>query len=269
MMNLSPESVLKVVQIYGVRILVALIIFFIGRWIAGLVKSLIIKSADQKKMDPTVSRFLATIAYAILLVFVVLAALAHLKIQTASLIAVFAAAGFAIGLALQGGLANFAAGVLIIMFRPFKKGDFVEAGGTTGSIDQVEIFNTIMTTPDNKKIIVPNSNIMGNNITNYSAHEQRRLDLVVGVSYGDELDKVKSVLQDILANEDRLLTEPTPTIGVSELADSSVNLAVRPWVKTGDYWPVRFDLIETIKKRFDQEGISIPFPQQDVHIIQS
>ena len=180
-----------------------------------------------------------------------------------------AAAGLAIGLALQGSLANFASGVMLIIFRPLKVGDFVEAGGATGTLREIGIFTSILSSPDNKKIYVPNANLTGANIINYSAFGTRRIDLVAGVSYGDSLDLVKATLEQILAEDDRILTDPAPTIAVLELADSSVNFAVRPWVKEEDYWDVRFDTQEKIKQRFDEKEISIPFPQQDVHLIKA
>jgi small conductance mechanosensitive channel len=197
-----------------------------------------------------------------------MAAIAQLGIQTTSFIAVLGAAGFAIGLALQGSLGNFAAGVMMIIFRPFKAGDFVEAAGISGVVEEIKIFTTTLRTGDNKTIIVPNSNITSSIIVNYSAKPTRRVDLTVGVSYSDNLDKVREVISGIIAADDRVLVDPGPTIAVSELADSSVNFAVRVWVNGSDYWPVFFDLNETIKKRFDEEGISIPFPQQDVHVHQ-
>ena len=198
----------------------------------------------------------------------ILAAVGQLGVQTTSFIAVLGAAGFAVGLALQGSLGNFASGVLIMIFRPFKSGDFVEAGGTMGIVEAIQIFTTTLRTGDNKTIIVPNGQITSGTITNYSAKDTRRVDLVIGVSYGDDLDKVRRVIEEVIAAEGRVLSEPEPTIGVLELADSSVNFAVRPWVKSSDYWPVYFGLMESFKKRFDQEGISIPFPQQDVYLHQ-
>ena len=179
---------------------------------------------------------------------------------------ILGAAGLAIGLALQGSLQNFAAGVLIIIFRPYKVGDFIEGGGTTGVIEAMDIFTTRLKTGDNKTVIVPNAGILGGNITNYSAKPTRRIDMVIGCGYGDDLAKVKSVLNDILAADERILKDPAPTVAVAELGDNSVNFVVRPWVNSGDYWPVHFDLLETIKNRFDAEGISIPYPQRDVHL---
>jgi small conductance mechanosensitive channel len=212
--------------------------------------------------------FVRNLTYMGLLTFVILAAVGQLGVQTTSFIAVLGAAGFAVGLALQGSLGNFASGVLIMIFRPFKSGDFVEAGGTMGIVEAIQIFTTTLRTGDNKTIIVPNGQITSGTITNYSAKDTRRVDLVIGVSYGDDLDKVRRVIEEVIAAEGRVLSEPEPTIGVLELADSSVNFAVRPWVKSSDYWPVYFGLMESFKKRFDQEGISIPFPQQDVYLHQ-
>ena len=200
------------------------------------------------------------------MVVVVIAAIGALGVETTSFIAIFGAAGLAIGLALQGSLSNFASGVLIVLFRPYRVGDWVEAAGISGSVEQVQILTTILKTGDNKQIIVPNSQIMDSIITNYSANDTRRVDMVVGVSYADDLDKVRKTLEDLIAAEDRILPEPVPTIAVSALADSSVNFVVRPWVNTADYWGVMFDMTEAIKKRFDKEGISFPFPQQDVHL---
>jgi small conductance mechanosensitive channel len=204
--------------------------------------------------------------YIALLVFVVLAALGQLGIQTTSFIAVIGAAGLAIGLALQGSLSNFAAGFLMIIFRPFKVGDYIEGAGVAGTVEVIQIFTTQLKTPDNKTVIIPNAALTAGNITNYSAKGTRRVDLVFGIGYGDDIDHAKNVIMDVLAKEERILKDPATTIGVVELADSSVNFAVRPWVKADDYWNVYFNLTENIKKSFDSEGISIPFPQRDVHM---
>ena len=210
--------------------------------------------------------FLANMVRYAILAFTVIAAMSKFGIQTTSFIAVLGAAGLAVGLALQGSLSNFAAGVLIVLFRPYRVGDFIEAAGIAGVVEEVQILTTMFKTGDNKQIIVPNAQIMGSIITNYSANDTRRVDMVVGVSYDDDLDKVRKTLEELIAADDRILKDPAHTIAVSALADSSVNFVVRPWVKTSDYWGVMFDMTEAIKKRFDQKGISFPFPQQDVHV---
>ncbi len=264
---LSTETVIELAQAYGLPLVWAILIFIVGRIVAGLLANTVAKLMVKSKIDETLVKFMRSLIYMGLMTFVVLAALGKLGIETTSFAAIIAAAGLAIGLSLQGTLGNFAAGVMLILFRPFKAGDFVEAGGVSGVVEEVQIFSTKMRSGDNKEIIVPNGQIMGSTIVNYSAKETRRVDLVIGVGYGDDLKKVRSVLEQVLAEETRILPEPAPTIGVLELGDSSVNFAVRPWVKSGDYWPVLFSLQENIKLRFDAEGISIPFPQRDVHII--
>ena len=250
----------------GIRIVTAIVIFFVGKWVVALVVKGILKAMQRGDVDTTLRRFVANLARMVLMLFVIIAAINHLGIQTASLIAVLGAAGLAVGLALQGSLSNFAAGVLIVLFRPYKVGDWIEGGGVSGSVEEVQILTTVLKTGDNKRVIIPNSQIMGSTITNYSANATRRVDLVVGVSYSDDLDKVRRELEDLVAADERILKDPAPTIAVSELADSSVNFVLRPWVSTADYWAVYFDLTEKVKKRFDEVGISIPFPQQDVYI---
>jgi len=248
------------------NLVVALIIFYGGRWLVGLAVGALRKFMRSQEVEKTLETFVCNLVRMALLVVVIIAAISALGIQTASFIAIFGAAGLAVGLALQGSLSNFAAGVLIVLFRPYKVGDFVEAAGIAGVVEQVQILTTVMRTGDNKQIIVPNSQIMDSIITNYSANDTRRVDMVVGVSYDDDLDKVRKTVEELVAADDRILDEPACTIAVSELADSSVNFVVRPWVSTADYWGVMFDLTEAIKKRFDQDGISFPFPQQDVHL---
>ena len=220
----------------------------------------------RQELEKTLDTFVCNLVSMVWLVVVISAAIGQLGIETTSFIAIFGAAGLAVGLALQGSLSNFAAGVLIVLFRPYKVGDFVEAAGISGVVEQVQILTTVLKTGDNKQIIVPNGQIMDSIITNYSANDKRRVDMVVGVSYDDDLDKVRSTIQELVAADERILAEPACTIAVSALADSSVNFVVRPWVNTADYWGVMFDLTEAIKKRFDKEGISFPFPQQDVHL---
>jgi small conductance mechanosensitive channel len=251
---------------FGIDLLLALLIFFVGRFAIRMVVRALAKTMQKNAVEKTLETFICNLVSMALLVVVVIAAIGQVGIQTTSFIAIFGAAGLAVGLALQGSLSNFASGVLIVLFRPYKVGDFVEAAGISGSVDQVQILTTVLKTGDNKQVIVPNSQIMNSIITNYSAHATRRLDMVVGVSYEDDLDKVRKTLEEIIAADDRILKDPAPTIAVAELADSSVNFVVRPWCATSDYWPLMWNLTETIKKRFDQEGISFPFPQQDVHL---
>lgn len=254
---------------FGLKILIAILIVVVGRWVARGIRSTTEKLMTRSKTDPTLIAFVGNLVYVALLTFVILAALAHLGIQTTSFIAVIGAAGLAVGLALQGSLANIAAGVLMLIFRPFLVGDYIEGAGVAGIVEEVHLFTTQLRTLDNKAIIIPNAKITGDNITNYTKKEQRRVDLVIGVSYREDIEKVKRVVADILTGDERVLADPAPTIAVLELGDSRVNFAVRPWVKTNDYWDVYFDTTERIKKRFDAEGISIPFPQRDVHLYQA
>jgi small conductance mechanosensitive channel len=251
---------------YGLKVVAALAIFVIGRVAAGMLRGVLKKMMEKGQVEPTLISFVCSVSYVGMLAFVIIAALGKLGVQTASFVAVLGAAGLAVGLALQGSLSNFASGVLLVIFTPFKVGDYVEAGGTSGTVEEISIFSTIIKSPDNKRIIVPNASVTGDNIINHTANDQRRVDLVVGVGYGDDIDLVRRTLQDILAKDARLLAEPAPTIGIVELAESSVNFVVRPWVKTADYWSVYFDLHEAIKKTFDERGISIPFPQRDLHL---
>jgi small conductance mechanosensitive channel len=267
MENIIPK-IQELAAIYGVKAIVAIIIFIVGRWIAKAVRKLIRRVMTKREMEPTITNFVCNLVYIALLAFVIIASINQLGIQTTSFIAVIGAAGLAIGLALQGSLANFAAGFLLILFRPFKVGDFIEGAGTSGIVESIQVFVTTLRTPDNKAVIIPNGSLTSGNIINYSAKDTRRVDFVFGVSYDDDLQKVKQVLEEILSQEDRILTDPAPTIGLLEMADSSINFAVRPWVKTADYWDVYFGVMETVKQRFDQEGISIPFPQRDVHMFQ-
>ena len=252
---------------YGLNALAALIIFFVGKWIARRVVNLGGRLMNQRGIDPTVGGFVTNILYMILLMLVIIAAMSQLGVPTAQFIAVIGAAGLAIGLALQGSLSNFASGVLLVSFRPCKVGDYIEAGGVSGTVQAITVFSTTLVTPDQRTITVPNSSIMGGPITNFSTSPSRRLDMVIGVSYSSDLEKVKNLLRDIVESDDRVLDSHKPVqIGVLALADSSVNIAVRPWVATADYWPLHFDLHERIKRQFDEAGIGIPFPQMDVHL---
>lgn len=260
------EGLADMITYYLIRIAIAVVIFYVGRMIAKWLSGVTEKMMRKKDVDVALQHFVSALVYYAILVFSVIAALGQLGIQTASFVAVIGAAGLAVGLALQGSLSNFAAGVLILIFKPFKVGDFIEAAGESGAVEKIMIFTTELRTPDNKTVIIPNSAVTGGSITNYSANDTRRVDLVMGISYSDDIDKAKSVLDEVVKADERVLADPAPTIAVVELADSSVNFVVRPWVKTSDYWGVYFGLTEAVKKRFDAEGISIPFPQQDVHL---
>ncbi len=262
----SVQTVSDMIGLYALNIAIAIVIFIIGKWVAKKVADFAKKMMlRNEKVDKTLANFLDDIIYYILMVIVILTALKQLGVDTTSFFAILGAAGLAIGLALKDSLGNFASGVMIIMFRPFKVGDFVNAGGVSGTVEEVSIFNTIIITPDNQKIIVPNGAITGGSITNVNAKPERRVDLVVGISYDDDIKKAKNLLKGIVEADERVLQDKGITVAVSELADSSVNFVVRAWVKTPDYWGVKFDLTENVKTTFDKEGITIPYPQQDVH----
>ncbi len=253
---------------YGLNILWAIVIFVVGRWLVKFVAGLIRKGMRKAKTEETLIGFTYNLIYFIGLIFVIVAALAKLGIQTASMIAAIGAVGLAVGLSLQGALSNFAAGILIVVFRPFKVGDLVKVTGEVGTVREIELFTTKITTPDNKTVIIPNGMLTADKIVNITETEDLRVDLVFGTSYEDNIDHVKKVIDKVINADDRILKDPAPFIGMIEHADSSINYAVRPWVKAKNYWGVYFDLHENIKKAFDNEGISIPFPQRDVHIIQ-
>lgn len=251
---------------WGINIVMAIVIYIIGKMVVGILINVFGKIMARSKYDDMLIDFIKAILRAVLMLFVIIASLNQLGVNTTSLVAILGAAGLAIGLSLQGSLQNFAAGVMLLVFKPFKAGDFIEAGGATGVVKSISIFTTIMTTGDNKEIIVPNGGIYGGNITNFSAKETRRVDMVVGIGYDSDLKKAKEILNEMVAADVRILKDPAPTVAVAELADSSVNFVVRPWVASGDYWGVKFDFTEAVKLRFDAEGISIPFPQMDVHV---
>lgn len=250
----------------AINVALAGAIFVVGRIIARILLRIAGKLFERSGMDPMLIRFISSILNAVLMLVIVVAALDQLGVDTTSLIALIGAAGLAIGLALQGSLQNFAAGALLIVFRPFKDGDYIEAAGTAGTVEQISIFTTTLKTPDNCEIIVPNGQIYSGSIKNFSACSTRRVDLVFGVGYGDDLRQAKQIIEDILATDERILAEPAPQVVIGELADSSVNIIVRPWVASADYWAVRFDLLERVKLTFDEQGVSIPFPQVDVHM---
>jgi small conductance mechanosensitive channel len=256
------------IVVWGQRLLGALIVLGVGWWITRLVTGATRRAMARSNVDPTLTGFAGNLTRMGLLALVAIVALGQLGVNTMSFAAVLAAAGLAIGLALQGSLGNFASGVMLIALRPFKAGDYIEAAGTAGTVTEVHVFATTLTTPDNRVVIVPNGQITSGNIVNYSAKDTRRLDLVFGIGYGDDVVKARAVLQDIVTGDPRVLGDPAPTIAVLALGESSVDIAVRPWVKSGDYWPLAFDLKEKVKVEFDRQGISIPFPQRDVHLHQ-
>lgn len=251
---------------YGVNVISAILILFIGNLVVKGVAGSVANVLKKKEMDKAVVDFIHGLVRYTLFIIVLIAALSRIGVQTASVVAVIGAAGLAVGLALQGSLSNFAAGVLIVAFRPFKSGDYVEIGGVAGSVHSIQIFQTVLKSPDNKMVVVPNSAVIGGAITNYSRHETRRVDMVIGVSYKSDLQKTKRVLRETLEKDPRILKDPDMTIGVLTLADSSINFVVRPWCKTSDYWAVYFDSMQAIKEALDANGIEIPFPQMDVHL---
>jgi len=251
---------------YGLKVIGAIVILIIGRMVAGSIRKGLRKVMTARSIDPSLIGFISSLVYFMVMAFVFIAALAKFGIQTASFVAILGAAGFAIGMALQGTLANFASGVMILLFRPFKAGDFIEAAGIKGSVKEIAIFSTTMATPDNVKIIVPNGQLYGGIISNYNGYDTRRVDMVVGVSYDADLNQTMGVLQGLIDAEERVLKDPAPTIAVSEMADSSVNFIVRPWVKSGDYWGVFLDFQKSCKEALDAAGIDIPYPQTVVHM---
>jgi small conductance mechanosensitive channel len=265
-MEKFADQIWSIVTVYGLKILAAIAVFIIGRWIAkGLTKA-IGRLMERSKVDQTLIKFTGNVTYVALLTFVILAVLGQLGIQTTSFIAVLGAAGLAVGLALQGSLSNFAAGFLMILFRPFKVGDFIEGAGVAGTVEEIQIFTTKVKTPDNKTVIIPNAKLTEDNIVNWTVKGTRRVDMVFGIGYDDDIDKARQLIRDVIEKDGRVLKNPGTTIAVSELADSSVNFVVRPWVKADDYWDVYFSAMENIKKEMDAAGISIPYPQRDVHL---
>lgn len=251
---------------WGIKILYAVMILALGFLVKNMVLKLLTKVLKSKEVDEILIAFVSSIIKALIIAFAVIAAIDQLGIETTSVVAILGAATLAISLALQSSLQNFASGVMLIIFRPFRSGDFIQAGGVTGVVEGISVFNTTMRTPDNKEVIVPNGSIYSGVITNYSARPTRRIDLVFGIGYNDDLRKAKNILEGIINNHPKILKDPAPLVAVAELADSSVNFNVRPWVKSEDYWDLYYELTETVKLKFDEEGISIPFPQMDVHL---
>ncbi len=266
-MDNAANQLMVFVTMYGLKIIGAILILIIGRIAAGIGRKVVTKALEKSKTDPAVTSFVGSLTYFLILTFAVLAALAKFGIQTASFVAVLGAAAFAIGIALQGSLANFAAGVLILVLRPFKIGDYIDSAGVAGTVKDIQLFITVLATPDNVKIMVPNGKIFGDVIKNISAYDTRRVDFVIGIGYTSDIQKAYDIMMNLIKEDGRILSDPATQIAVSELADSSVNFVVRPWVKKENYWNVKCDLIRKIKESFDENGIEIPFPQQVVHMI--
>ncbi len=260
------ETITLVISTYSIKIAAALAVYIVGKWISLKISNILGKVLEKKQVDPTLLNFLKNMSYYTLLLMVVIAAVGQLGVNTTSFLTIVGAAALAIGLALKDSLSNFASGVMLVLFRPFHEGDVVTAAGTTGKVTSLAIFSTTLTTPDNQQVIVPNSAITANIITNITANATRRIDMVIGIGYNDNIGKAKTIMMRLIEADPRILKDPAPTIALAELADSSVNFNVRPWVKTEDYWAVRSDLTEKIKMTFDEEGISIPYPQQDLHL---
>ncbi len=271
-MNISMdkiwELVIELVTVYGLHIIAAIAILVVGRWIAKLFRQVFRKVMAKRDVDATIISFVGSLTYYLLLAFFVIAALSQLGVQTTSFVALLGAAGLAVGLALKDSLANFAAGFMMIIFRPFSVGDYIEGAGTAGTVERIQIFSTQLQTPDNKTVIVPNASLTAGNIVNYSTKGTRRVDMTFGIGYDSDIDKAKAIIRETIAADERVLPDPAPVIAVAALADSSVNIVARPWVNSADYWGLLCDLTERIKKRFDAEGITIPFPQRDVHVYQ-
>ncbi|MCB9169394.1 MAG: mechanosensitive ion channel [Flavobacteriales bacterium] len=259
------DKALHLLTTHGPRALLAIAVLLIGLWVVGLITRSFVRVLKKRAVDPSLIPFLKGMTNILLKVMLVISVIQMVGVETTSFIAVLGAAGFAVGMALSGTLQNFAGGVMILVFKPFKVGDFIEAQGHMGTVKAIQIFNTVLTTPDNKTVILPNSPVSTSALVNFSTEATRRVDLTFGIGYGDDIDKARGVLEAIISADQRVLKDPAPFIAVSELADSSVNFAVRLWVKSADYWGVHFDTTEQVKKRFDAEKISIPFPQMDVH----
>jgi len=266
-MDSITVKVIDFATLYGIKVIGAIIILIIGRIAAGMARNLIAKGLRKAGVDESIITFARSLVYALVIAFAVIAALAKFGVQTASIVAIIGAAGFAVGFALQGSLANFAAGVMILLFRPFKVGDFINGAGVAGTVKEITLFNTILSTPDNVKVIVPNGKLSGDIIKNFSGYDIRRIDLTIGISYESSIKKAMEIIEQRLNEDPRVLQDPKPQVALAELADSSINIVVRPWVKRENYWELRSDLMFDIKERFEANGIEIPYPQQVVHLV--
>ena len=263
----AAATAVEMISNWGLQVIGALAVLIIGRWVAGMVRKAVRRSLKRGSVDESLIPFLESMAYYVVITITIIAVMNLFGIQTTSLIAVVGAAGLAVGLALQGTLSNFAAGAMLLVFRPFKIGDFVEVGGSAGTVAQIGVFTTTLNTPDNVVILIPNSQVYGQSIKNFSGNDTRRVDMVMGISYGDDIGKAIEVIKAIIDRDDRVLADPAPVVAVAELGDSSVNIVVRPWSKGSDYWGLKFDLTRAFKEELEAAGCSIPFPQRDVHVI--
>ena len=266
--QLNSEAIWLLVIHWSGRILAALVIFLIGRWLAKAFIGFFVRAAAGAEMDKTLSRFLSNLINIALMILIALTALSALGVNTTNFLAIFGAIGLAVGLALKDSFSNFAAGVMLVFFRPFKSGDFIEAAGISGIVQSISIFNTVLKTPDNRVIIVPNSLIHADTITNHSAEDMRRIDLIIGIGYNDDIARAKALIQGVLSQNDRVLDQPPPSMMLLDLGESSVDIAVRPWTKSADYWSVRSELLENIKRALEHAGLSLPYPQRDLHIVE-
>jgi small conductance mechanosensitive channel len=263
----AVDTAIALVSNWGIQVVGAIALLLVGRWFAGMARRFTHRALERAKVDASLVPFFSSMTYYLVLIVVGIAVLQLFGIHTTSLVAVVGAAGLAIGLALQGTLSNFAAGVMLLGFRPFGIGDYVEVGGSAGTVFEMGIFSTTLNTPDNVQVVIPNSAVYGEVIKNYSANTNRRIDLVMGISYGDDIGKAIEIIERVLSDESRVLADPEPTIGVVELGDSSVNIVVRPWVLGSEYWPTRFALTRALKEGLEAGGCSIPFPQRDLHVV--
>jgi small conductance mechanosensitive channel len=267
-MQEAMETAFELLSAWGMSVIGAIALLIIGRMVAGWVRRSITKALTRANTDASLIPFFASMVYYVVLGFVLIAVLSLFGIETTSLIAVFGAAGLAVGLALQGTLSSFAAGVMLLIFRPIRVGDFVEVAGQAGTVAEISIFNTIMNTGDNVRITIPNAQVYGDTVKNYSFNDTRRIDLVMGIAYGDNIGTAISIIERVITGDERTLRDPAPTVAVAELADSSVNLVVRPWCKKEDYWALRWDLTRKLKEELEAGGCNIPFPQHDVHVLE-
>jgi len=266
-MEFDTQKFIDAAMLYIPKLILAIIVLVIGLWVIKLIVKGISSIMKKKDLDASLQPFLKSLTSAILKILLVISVISMLGVEMASFVAILAAAGFAIGMALSGTLQNFAGGVMILIFKPFKVGDFIEAQGQMGTVSEIQIFNTILKTPDNKTIIQPNGALSTGSMVNFSTEENRRVDFTFGIGYTDDIDKAKAVIKRLIDADTRIFKDPAPFVAVSELADSSVNFAVRVWAKASDYWGIFFDMTEAVKKEFDKEKISIPYPQTDVHLI--